>query len=517
MLPVVDLTFVAFDSIKFRSNIGAVCCEEASRYASRPLSSGVFHRPTETRGQESGSGSQTWARPSRSGPIVSREFKIPDSHIPAVGPTLRFQLLPGGTHLVAEYAHRIELRRLATCSVVWSYVLLDFLQRSRYSIELVDGERYAIFIVIESSVLMKIIRIDLDTGHSAEFSRVERPRGAGYWSMQAVSGDFFLCEVGPISWPIHYFMVGNWRTETNVVLKYETPSAVDASAWRPFHIELVAGHVIFTARRPLPPHHQCVYALSMNDLLGRSPPPEGSIDIYGVPATVVYELPAAYPYGVRMMVYRSPLRHDTYKLVLYLVGNEPPPKPPAPRRYSLKSMFQAVTALFERETQMWASPTFHFSTSNNTIANWALTTAVPVFPIQYFFGIISYAGYTGEAHTDEGRVTQKFVNVHVRDPRTGKLRDIKNDAVLHSREVLPCGEIPFARSLSPYGLTRALSPYSHAVTAVQGSAYLATKDFKRFSPHSSVKFVCHNFLNVYVFGRIVAYLGEQIGVNNGAS
>jgi hypothetical protein len=106
------------------------------------------------------------------------------------------------------------------------------LQWSRYSIELVDRERYAIFLGFESRHLMKILRIDLDTGDYIELSRVERPQEAGYLNMQAVSGDFFLCEVGPISWPIRYFMVGNWRTETKVVLMYEAPKGMDASTWR---------------------------------------------------------------------------------------------------------------------------------------------------------------------------------------------------------------------------------------------------------------------------------------------
>jgi hypothetical protein len=172
-----------------------------------------------------------------------------------------------------------------------------------------------------------------------------------------------------------------------------------------------------------------------------------------------------------MMVYKSPLRHDTYKVMIYLIGNKPPAKPPAARRYSLKSMFQAVTAFSERKTRRGSfiqDPCtlriFHFSTSNNAVVNWALTTAAPAFPLQHFFGIISYAGYTGETHSHDVGLSQRIGNIRTRDPRTGKPRDIGDDAVLEARdEVVAPGEMPAARSLSPY---------SHAVTAVQGSAYV---------------------------------------------
>jgi hypothetical protein len=150
--------------------------------------------------------------------------------------------------------------------------------------------------------------------------------------------------------------------------------------------------------------------------------------------------------------------------MLYSVGN----KQPAARRYSLKWMFQTVAALSDRKARRLQHPctfhTFHFSTSNHTIANWVLTTAVPAFPpLRPFLLAISYAGYT-DTHSYEVGASHKIVNLHVRDPRTGKRRDNSSKGVLEQRDSWQNdGEIPVHRTLSPY---------SHAVTAVEGSTYI---------------------------------------------
>jgi hypothetical protein len=163
-----------------------------------------------------------------------------------------------------------------------------------------------------------------------------------------------------------------------------------------------------------------------------------------------------------MMVYESPLRHDTYKVMIYMLDKEPP----APRRYSLKWMFQNATALSERITQRGPyvhAPctvcTFRFSISNeNAIDHWALTSSVAGFPLFNCYGIISYAGYH-VTHGYGSGVTQRVVNVYVRDPRTRKRRDTWHDAVLVvGKEVAP--------------QWRSLSPYSHAVSEIQGSNYV---------------------------------------------
>ncbi|KAJ7279453.1 hypothetical protein C8J57DRAFT_1570179 [Mycena rebaudengoi] len=369
------------------------------------------------------------------------------------------QLLPGGAYFVAEYASRIELWRVATRSVIWLYPLIDSVPCSRYAIELVDRERSIIFLDIKSHYVVRIIRIDRDTGHELLLSRVERPQHAGYYDIGAVSGDFYLCQVWPLSnrsLSSRYYIVGNWRTETNVVLEYKTPNGRD---WRPYQIKLAAGWspTSTTSSGHLRDFNQGTSQSEPIDLRRRQH--------QYLPATVIHELPATYPRCARMMVYKSPLRHDTYKLMLYSTANEQP----AARRYSLERMFQTVTALSGRKAGRLQVPctfhTFHFSTSNHTIVNWALTAAVPASLIRASFCPLSYAGYT-DIHDV---VSQRIVNIHVRDPCTGKRRDTSHEGAVLAQWDSWQDDGSAAGDILVH---RWLSPYSHAVVAVECSTYV---------------------------------------------
>jgi hypothetical protein len=156
--------------------------------------------------------------------------------------------------------------------------------------------------------------------------------------------------------------------------------------------------------------------------------------------------------------------------MLHSTGNEQP----AARRYSLKWMFQTVTALSGRKAGRLQDPctfhTFHFSTSNHTIVNWALTAAVPAFPIRAFFCPLSYAGYT-DIHDV---VWQRIVNIHVHDPRTGKRRDTSHEGAVLAQWDSWQDDGSAAGDILVH---RWLSPYSHAVAAVEGSTYVISYYF----------------------------------------
>ncbi|KAJ7288656.1 hypothetical protein C8J57DRAFT_1280964 [Mycena rebaudengoi] len=167
-------------------------------------------------------GPQTWSCPSRSSPIVSREFRIPGD-----SPPPRLQLLLGGTHLIVEHTSRIELWHIATSAVIWSCVHTESFFWRRCVAELGD-KRFVILLSVDPHVL-RIIHIDLDTGHSAELFRIEPPQGAEFLNEPLLSGDFFLCE---LTWwyaqSYRLFMVGNWRTWTHTVLRYEPTLGLDS-------------------------------------------------------------------------------------------------------------------------------------------------------------------------------------------------------------------------------------------------------------------------------------------------
>ncbi|KAJ7270247.1 hypothetical protein C8J57DRAFT_305999, partial [Mycena rebaudengoi] len=192
-------------------------------------------------------GPKTWSRPTRAAPIISREFRILSSRPDAQQRFFSVQLLPGGTHLVVEYTSRIELWHVATSAVIW--FLEDnwtFSREYRYSIELCNAQRSAILVTLDTLRLLRLIRIDLRTGESTEIFKVEASQGAVFGRRPIISGDFFGCEWESASWPDHYFMVDNWRTEKTVIINYNPHAAM--AVWLFPLIDLAAHHIFLTAR-----------------------------------------------------------------------------------------------------------------------------------------------------------------------------------------------------------------------------------------------------------------------------
>ncbi|KAJ7270429.1 hypothetical protein C8J57DRAFT_1321804 [Mycena rebaudengoi] len=273
-------------------------------------------------------GPKTWSRPRRAAPLIAREFRIPSTRLDDLPRLLSVQLLPRDTHLVVEYTSRIDLWHVAASAVIW-FVEDNWMTRvCRYSIQLCDDQRSAILVTLDTPQIFK----------------VEPPtQEAQFGCRPVISGDFFGCK-------------------KTVIINYN-PYAEVADWFFP----LAADHIFFTARRGLPPHNQWLYAFPLKDCFTRS---ATSISIDDRPMHIAQELPLAKPYCTNMVLYISPLRHDTSKLLLYIAGYQRP-KPP---RYSLKGMHQMLSTLFKNKTTIepdaCALYYFHFSLSTtNTIVN----------------------------------------------------------------------------------------------------------------------------------------------------
>ncbi|KAJ7240532.1 hypothetical protein C8J57DRAFT_100419 [Mycena rebaudengoi] len=176
---------------------------------------------------------------------------------------------------------------------------------------------------------------------------------------------------------------------------------------------------------------------------------EASIDLRDVPAVATQELPFSDFQRAMMVVYKSPLRHDVYKLIVYRIVEE---ERPALRRHPLKWIRDA---LFKRNspprgqestTTLW---TFHFAISKNTLIDWAASSA-PAFAAPHFSGQISYAGYAVDLPT-----SCSLVNLHLRDREDGQRSPQHNATTVKGPH-------------SHYHLSR----YSHAITAVRDFNYV---------------------------------------------
>ncbi|KAJ7288722.1 hypothetical protein C8J57DRAFT_1707083 [Mycena rebaudengoi] len=384
-------------------------------------------------------GPQTWSRPELT-PIISREIKVSNS---SADDTRSHELLPGGIYLLVEQSFHLELWHVPTSAVIWS-LNCPLVSRSKYSIELVDHQRSAIFQYFNLPRLMRFIHIDLDTGYSKKVFELVSPQETSFASWPKISGDFFHCGLwGPTEG--NYFMAGNWRTGTTAMFKCESPTEVNP--WIPLQTNLVAGH-IFSARH-LPPQSLWIHTFSLKDFFSRWQPTrltsiDDAISIYDMPPTISQLLPFKYPRRAHMGLYESPLRHDTYKLMLYVIGHQP-------SRYSLKGMRQTLSTLLKNTTIMERAQkapctlySFHLSISDNTIVNSALSSSAGS-PYLYSHGIMSYAGYV------ETRIG--VTSLHLCDPYTRKVRDQKLGPI----EAPKIGH---------------LSQYSHAVTSCKNSSYI---------------------------------------------
>ncbi|KAJ7239675.1 hypothetical protein C8J57DRAFT_1478354 [Mycena rebaudengoi] len=380
-------------------------------------------------------GPKTWSRSSHSSPLVSRECSIPRSpDIPF--PSLR--LLPGGRYLIVESSARIELWDAAISTLAWFHE--DNPPLNTRHVGLLDGGS-AIYLSMTSH-LLTFIYIDLNTGHSADLYTVEPPSNIRFSHRPTVSGDFFMCQLAWQTWPYRY-LVGNWRTETTAILTHDIP----------IELTLVAGHIFFSTADQSPPHLRLT-AVSIREYLShlqtaRIPSINEVVSICDLAVVVTQEIPfPERPSRNYISIHKSPLRYDTYKLAIYLVGRT---IRPAPTPFALHRVRQRLSMLFKGNTSRDPFPApqctiykFRFSTSStNKILDCKPTSSAPGSPFPYIYPfLISYAGYAGvEA---DGQI----FNLHAPlDPRTGRQEG----------------------SILAHGL---LASSGHAVTAVRDSSYV---------------------------------------------
>jgi hypothetical protein len=238
-------------------------------------------------------------------------------------------------------------------------------------------------------------------------------------------------------------------------LRYFSPkcfcSLVDISA--PLQLTLAAGHIFFLTADQSPPHLRLT-AVSIHEYLShlqttRIPSINEVVSICDLAVVVTQEVPfPESPSRTCIIIHTSPLRHDTYKLVIHLVGRT---IRPASTPSALHRVRQRLSMLLRGNTPRDPFPApqctiykFRYSTSStNEILDCKPTSSEPGSPFPYIYPFyISYAGYAGI--DADGQIFHLHAPL---DSRTGR-----QDG-----------------SILAHGV---LAPYSHAVTAVRDSSYV---------------------------------------------
>ncbi|KAJ7273262.1 hypothetical protein C8J57DRAFT_1225526 [Mycena rebaudengoi] len=325
-------------------------------------------------------GPRTWSRRSRTPPTILRHIKISPlrSDLP-----IGLELLPGGKYLAVIHNTHIELWSVVTCAVIWCRPI----RWPWYTFELLEYADTVLctFAAFETPESVKILSIDLSSGESTDVFEIDLPDGTRLADMPMLCDGFLLCALIDNELQRCLYLLVHWREDQAVALRSYFGD-----------MKLLPGHIVFTGSDAPHSYHVHVYALV--SFSGMWQPAtsarllEASIDLRDVPAVATQELPFSGIYRALIMLYKSPLHHDAYKLTIYRIVEES--ARPAPRRYSLKWM---RNALFKRNSpprgqeHIW---TFHFTISKNILIDW-VALSVPAFAAPYCSSFPSYAGMGG--------------------------------------------------------------------------------------------------------------------------
>ncbi|KAJ7240525.1 hypothetical protein C8J57DRAFT_1727079 [Mycena rebaudengoi] len=388
-------------------------------------------------------GPRTWSRRSRTPPTILRHIKISpprsDFHLSSL------ELLPGGEYLVAYHNTRIELWHVATCVLIWC-LEAGWLHYTIELLEYADTVLFA-FAASESPQTMKVLSIDLSSGESTEVFAIDLPEGTAISNMPILCDGFLLWELVHTGLRGYLYVLIHWHENQAVVLSPTRPSH-----WIDF-MKLLPGHIVTGSYAP---HNNRIHVCALESFSGMWKPAtslrflEDGIDLCDMPAVATQELPFSDPRHALMMLYKSPLRHDVYKLIVYHVVEE---ERPAPRRHSLKWI---QDALFKRNSPPRGQAhtatlgTFHFAISKNILIDW-VASSVPAFEASYCSDVPSYAGYAFDLSRSSNC---SLVNLHLCCEDGRCLPQHNTTAV----------ERPHRRFH--------LSPYSHAITVVKNFSYV---------------------------------------------
>ncbi|KAJ7648748.1 hypothetical protein DFH06DRAFT_572837 [Mycena polygramma] len=271
-------------------------------------------------------GPATWSKDMT--PIVAEEISLPESFIAAES----LQLLPGGRYVFVVRGgswHRFELWNVHAHTALWTSAVGASALRA---IEMSDGGR-SVVICFGLRHSVTVIQVDLDTGETHDLFDAQLPEACILQGgVTAISGDFLAFAAYWHTDPTrqtyaatYAILLINWRAEKYVFIWHPRP--ISFQAFVPA-VTFAPGHIIFTMthdeifvyatasfksrwRRVSSMNFDNIVDCRLKDLVPaviarlKDFPVDGPVDKLWIPT---------------LMVYCSPLRHDSYKLLVYHSG-----------------------------------------------------------------------------------------------------------------------------------------------------------------------------------------------------
>ncbi|KAF8194814.1 hypothetical protein K438DRAFT_1968758 [Mycena galopus ATCC 62051] len=338
-------------------------------------------------------GPATWC-PQDTPPTPAEEIPLPPSFITAHS----VELLPGGQYLlVVRLENSIELWNVKATTPVWTTISHRDAKRA---IEILDGGR-SVVLCLWLLRDVTVIQVNLETGESYDLLSIRVPEARGVQvddtvqglNALAISAELLACGLyySINNTCVYAILLINWRTQQYVVIWY--PRAV----LHPLlpSIALPRGHIIFTVLFGETFLHRVVdfesrwrHVSKMGSEFDR--PMDWRAEIAPRVIARFGDIPAITPEETsedvlgspELVLYRSPLRHDTYKLLVSYAGITTDFSHPYP-------YFRVVLG-------------YGFSVARDTCAldKWERTSANRAATSGRTGSRISYAGYTLETVHD---------------------------------------------------------------------------------------------------------------------
>ncbi|KAK7047055.1 hypothetical protein R3P38DRAFT_3258459 [Favolaschia claudopus] len=270
-------------------------------------------------------GPATWLE-SDSGPSLTQEIQV--SH-PCLS-TDSMELLSGGRYIfVGRRDDCLELWDIYAATAIWQMPIPRYPIRA---IEMLDGGHTAVVCVVVRGKI-SIIHVCLNTGNSTELAQIQlqaQLRVDG--QMISLCGDFVALTVtwvftaNPDFSMKRFVLLVDWRQRTYILIRYSVPET-SIGGFFP-SVSFPCGHIICN----VDPDSIFIYALA--DLKGLWQPinsmnPDNCFDCrFSGIKPVVFEQINNLPiqgqvenlWNPVFVLYRSPLRHDSYKLLIYHAG-----------------------------------------------------------------------------------------------------------------------------------------------------------------------------------------------------
>ncbi|KAJ6495121.1 hypothetical protein C8R45DRAFT_986176, partial [Mycena sanguinolenta] len=291
---------------------------------------------------------ETWAPTSPCAPTVLREFTF---HTDVKSEDIwDLRLTPGGTHAIVQTREDVRLYDVRTGRCLWTKIL----RASSIVTDMVDGGEMVRVLLVpmySENAEITIQEVNLITSETREVFNIPMPLGGSssdLWWCNDLQENFFIlrlyvCSSIPSG---NIFILVDWCNSKQVILTYQDWGS-DLKA------RLLRNHVLVTYEGRTPPSHHVVDVVALTEFSALEPywhplnmdpktipsrkaaifpiPVNAPLPNKHVPTTTVATLLLN---GMRIArghelvaIYESPLQHDNYKIMLYLISHAHPITP----------------------------------------------------------------------------------------------------------------------------------------------------------------------------------------------